>query len=93
VSSPELASQRLQFHIQRNLSLVLLAVVKLFNAIRTQQKVTDVAVSRAADSSHTSRAIEKAKNGVYIYFLQNCQTHLLNYTCFDSVNNAQIKLP
>jgi len=37
-------------------------VVKLFNAIRTQQKVTDVAVSRAADSSHTSRAIEKAKN-------------------------------
>ncbi|KAI9287756.1 Rrp15p-domain-containing protein [Umbelopsis sp. AD052] len=37
-------------------------VVKLFNAIRTQQKVTDVAVSRAADTSSTSRAIEKAKN-------------------------------
>ncbi|CAO3683328.1 unnamed protein product [Umbelopsis ramanniana] len=37
-------------------------VVKLFNAIRTQQKVTDVAVSRAADASSTSRAIEKAKN-------------------------------
>ncbi|CAO3676191.1 unnamed protein product [Umbelopsis vinacea] len=37
-------------------------VVKLFNAIRTQQKVTDIAVSRAADTSQTSRAIEKAKN-------------------------------
>jgi Flp pilus assembly protein TadG len=41
------------------------AVVKLFNAIRTQQKVTDVAVSRAADASSTSRAIEKAKNGMH----------------------------
>ncbi|CAM0137071.1 pre-60S ribosomal particles component [Umbelopsis sp. WA50703] len=37
-------------------------VVKLFNAIRTQQKVTDVAVDRAASTSKTSRAIEKAKN-------------------------------
>ncbi|KAG2173995.1 hypothetical protein INT44_000109 [Umbelopsis vinacea] len=41
---------------------VAFTVVKLFNAIRTQQKVTDVAVSRAADTSSTSRAIEKAKN-------------------------------
>jgi hypothetical protein len=39
-------------------------VVKLFNAIRTQQKVTDVAVDRAASTSKTSRAIEKAKNGM-----------------------------
>jgi hypothetical protein len=41
-------------------------VVKLFNAIRTQQKVTDVAVDRAASTSKTSRAIEKAKNGMFI---------------------------
>jgi hypothetical protein len=38
-------------------------VVKLFNAIRTQQKVTEVAVEQAASSKGTQIAKEKAKNG------------------------------
>ncbi|CAO0796574.1 unnamed protein product [Mucor circinelloides] len=37
-------------------------VVKLFNAIRTQQKVTEVAVQNAAETRKTLSAIEKAKN-------------------------------
>ncbi|KAI8061836.1 Rrp15p-domain-containing protein [Gilbertella persicaria] len=37
-------------------------VVKLFNAIRTQQKVTEVAVQNAAGTRKTLAAIEKAKN-------------------------------
>ncbi|KAI8379836.1 Rrp15p-domain-containing protein [Choanephora cucurbitarum] len=37
-------------------------VVKLFNAIRTQQKVTEVAVDRAASTRKTRVAIEKAKD-------------------------------
>ncbi|SAL95214.1 hypothetical protein [Absidia glauca] len=37
-------------------------VVKLFNAIRTQQKVTEVAVEQAASSKGTQIAKEKAKN-------------------------------
>lgn len=38
-------------------------VVKLFNAIRTQQKVTEVAVQNASETRKTLSAIEKAKNG------------------------------
>lgn len=38
-------------------------VVKLFNAIRTQQKVTEVAVEQASSSKGTQIAKEKAKNG------------------------------
>ncbi|KAG2202812.1 hypothetical protein INT46_009972 [Mucor plumbeus] len=37
-------------------------VVKLFNAIRTQQKVTEVAVQNASDTRKTLSAIEKARN-------------------------------
>ncbi|KAI8642827.1 Rrp15p-domain-containing protein [Parasitella parasitica] len=37
-------------------------VVKLFNAIRTQQKVTEVAVQNAADTRKTLAAKEKAKS-------------------------------
>lgn len=37
-------------------------VVKLFNAIRTQQKVTEVAVQSASEKRKTLVAIEKAKN-------------------------------
>ncbi|CAO3635238.1 unnamed protein product [Mucor fragilis] len=37
-------------------------VVKLFNAIRTQQKVTEVAVQNASETRKTLSAIEKAKN-------------------------------
>ncbi|OBZ88323.1 RRP15-like protein [Choanephora cucurbitarum] len=37
-------------------------VVKLFNAIRTQQKVTEVAVEKAASTRKTRVAIEKAKD-------------------------------
>lgn len=37
-------------------------VVKLFNAIRTQQKVTEVAVQNAADTRKTLASIEKAKS-------------------------------
>lgn len=40
-------------------------VVKLFNAIRTQQKVTEVAVQNAAETRKTLSAIEKAKNGTF----------------------------
>lgn len=39
-------------------------VVKLFNAIRTQQKITEEAVTTATSKSKTSLAIEKAKSGV-----------------------------
>lgn len=42
-------------------------VVKLFNAIRTQQKVTEVAVQNASDTRKTLSAIEKAKNGKLRY--------------------------
>ncbi|KAI7862419.1 Rrp15p-domain-containing protein [Spinellus fusiger] len=37
-------------------------VVKLFNAINTQQKVTDVAVSKATESHRAKVAIDKAKS-------------------------------
>ncbi|CAO3653526.1 unnamed protein product [Mucor hiemalis] len=37
-------------------------VVKLFNAIRTQQKVTEVAVQNASDTRKTLASIEKAKS-------------------------------
>ncbi|KAG0168772.1 hypothetical protein DFQ30_004348 [Apophysomyces sp. BC1015] len=37
-------------------------VVKLFNAIRTQQKVTEVAVTKAAETRKTRNAVEKAKD-------------------------------
>ncbi|KAI7904947.1 Rrp15p-domain-containing protein [Cokeromyces recurvatus] len=37
-------------------------VVKLFNAIRTQQKMTEVAVENAATTRKTLASIEKAKN-------------------------------
>ncbi|KAI8391612.1 Rrp15p-domain-containing protein [Radiomyces spectabilis] len=37
-------------------------VVKLFNAILTQQKATDVAVSRASDNHKTLASLEKAKS-------------------------------
>ncbi|CAO3591089.1 unnamed protein product [Absidia cylindrospora] len=37
-------------------------VVKLFNAIRTQQKVTEVAIEKASASSGTQIAKDKAKN-------------------------------
>lgn len=44
-------------------------VVKLFNAIRTQQKMTEVAVNNAVDTRKTKAAIDKAKNGKIIYLL------------------------
>lgn len=50
-------------------------VVKLFNAIRTQQKVTEVAVQSAADTRKTLSAIEKAKNGRFFFF----NRHLSNF--------------
>lgn len=37
-------------------------VVKLFNAVRTQQKLTEVAVQNASETRKTAVAIEKAKN-------------------------------
>ncbi|KAG0187957.1 hypothetical protein DFQ28_005637 [Apophysomyces sp. BC1034] len=40
-------------------------VVKLFNAIRTQQKVTEVAVTKAAETRKTRNAVEKAKDGKF----------------------------
>lgn len=45
-------------------------VVKLFNAIRTQQKMTEVAVQGASDTRKTLNAIEKAKDGkIYLVYL------------------------
>ncbi|KAI9480417.1 MAG: ribosomal RNA-processing protein [Benjaminiella poitrasii] len=40
-------------------------VVKLFNAIRTQQKMTEIAVESAASSRRTLASIEKAKKCFY----------------------------
>ena len=37
--------------------------MKLFNAIRTQQKVTEVAVQSVTNKSKTLSAVEKAKDG------------------------------
>lgn len=54
-------------------------VVKLFNAIRTQQKVTEVAVQNAAETRKTLSAIEKAKNGTFAcdFFLSLCISRLI----------------
>lgn len=38
-------------------------VVKLFNAIRTQQKMTEVAVRDVTSKSKTLSAVDKAKDG------------------------------
>ena len=38
-------------------------VVKLFNAIRTQQKATEVAVTKVSEKHKATSAIEKARNG------------------------------
>ncbi|KAF7720971.1 hypothetical protein EC973_005665 [Apophysomyces ossiformis] len=51
------------FDYEKNLRKVATrGVVKLFNAVRTQQKVTEVAISKAAETRKTRNAIEKAKD-------------------------------
>ncbi|RUS20655.1 Rrp15p-domain-containing protein [Endogone sp. FLAS-F59071] len=55
-------------------------VVKLFNAIRTQQKITEEAITTATSRSKTSLAIEKAKTAY---------GPVLTY----NIHHVQIKLP
>lgn len=65
-------------------------VVKLFNAIRTQQKVTEVAVQNASETRKTLSAIEKAKNGkLCVCVLMVCVSH--HFPC-SSVHHVKVKL-
>lgn len=62
-------------------------MVKLFNAIRTQQKVTEVAVQEATVTRGTQLAKEKAKNGKNKYMIMIMEKKSISYLILHSKVN------